>query len=81
MQDQAASIVDRGKVRYYELRPLLEKKYEPEDYITIDVDSGDYFVAKTGLDAIKKAQRKYPSNKFFLAQVGRIAGLLKWMSI
>lgn len=69
--------VDKGKQIYYRLKPMLEKKFSSEDYVTIDVDSGDYFVAKTDLDAIKKAQRKYPNNKFFLAQVGRIAGLLK----
>lgn len=71
------SFIDKGKQIYYRLKPMLEKKFSPEDYVTIDVDSGDYFVAESGLNAIRKAQRKYPNRKFFLAQVGRIAGLLK----
>lgn len=71
------SFVEKGKQIYYQLKPSLEKKFSPEDYVTIDVDSGDYFVAESGLNAIRKAQRKYPNRKFFLAQVGRITETLK----
>lgn len=71
------SFVDKGKQIYYQLKPSLEKKFSPEDYVTIDVDSGDYFIAESGLSAIRKAQRKYPNRKFFLAQVGRITETLK----
>lgn len=71
------SFIEKGKQIYYQLKPMLEKKFSSEDYVTIDVETGNYFVADTDLDAIRKAQRKYPNRKFFLAQVGRIAGLLK----
>lgn len=75
--DLQESFVEKAKQIYYQIKPMLEKKFSPEDYVTIDVDSGDYFVAESGLNAIRKAQRKYPNRKFFLAQVGRITEMLK----
>jgi hypothetical protein len=71
------SFVEKGKQIYYQLKPKLEKKYVPQDYVTIDVETGDYAVAETSLEAIKKLQQRHPKKIFFLAQVGQIAGMLK----
>jgi len=68
---------EKGRSRYYQIRPQLEEKYEPEDVVLIEVVSGDYFVGETTAEAYKKARRKYPNKEFFIAQVGQIASLLK----
>lgn len=75
-----SDLTTRGREIYYRLRPTLEKKYSPSDYVSIETESESYFVGKTGIKAIKKAEKAYPNKRFFLAQVGRIAGILKWMS-
>lgn len=70
-------ITDKGKEWYYRIRPILKKKYNEGDYVAFEVESGEYFVGKTGIAAINKAQKKYPNTQFFLAQVGSVAGLMK----
>lgn len=70
-------IIERGKEIYYRLKPSLKKKYKPSYYVGIEVESGDYFVGKNTLEALKKAKKQYPQKQFFLAQIGRIAGVLK----
>ena len=70
-------IVDKGKDIFYRLKPSLEKKYQPRDFVTIEVNTGKFFVAKSPVEAIGKAKKHFPSKQFFLAQVGRAAGILK----
>ena len=38
--------------------------------VVIDVDSGDYFLGETGIEATDKARKKYPEKIFYLARVG-----------
>lgn len=71
------SFVEKGEQIYYQLKPILEKKFSPEDYVSIDVETGNYQVDKTGVGAILKSRRRNPKKKFFLAQVGRLAGMFK----
>jgi hypothetical protein len=71
------SFVEKGKQIYYQLKPGLDKKFSSENYVSIDVETGDYQVDKTDVGAILKSQKHHPGKKFFLAQVGRVAGLLK----
>ena len=71
------SFAEKGKQIYYQLKPMLEKKFSPEDYVSIDVETGNYQVDETGIGAILKSRKQYPKKKFFLAQVGRIAGMFK----
>ena len=66
-----------GEKTYYQLKDLLEEKYEPDDYVVINPKTSKYFVGKTSVEAMKKARSKYPKGKLFMAQVGRISGLLK----
>ena len=70
-------IIARGRGIYYRLKPSLEKKYKPNYYVSIEVESGDYFVGKNTLEALEKAKKQHPRKQFFLAQIGRIAGILK----
>jgi len=68
---------EKGKQVYYLLKPKLESRYQPEDFVAIETNSQDYFIGKSGIEAIIKAQKKYPRKKFFLAQVGTMSGILK----
>lgn len=70
------TIVRKGEKIYYKIKPELEKEYDPSFYVTIEVDSGKYFVGKTSIEAINKAEKNFPNKIFFLAQVGRLAGRL-----
>lgn len=69
-------IVKKGEKIYYQIKPKLEKKFDPSYYVTIEVNSGKYFVGKTSIEALHKAQKVFPKKQFFLAQVGRVTGLL-----
>ncbi|MDP1721849.1 MAG: hypothetical protein Q8L37_01435 [Candidatus Gottesmanbacteria bacterium] len=70
-------IVEKGKMIYYQIKSRLEKKYNLADYVSIEVNSGKYFVGKTPIESASKAKAKFPKKQFFIAQVGRVAGVLK----
>lgn len=70
-------LTKKGRQIYYHLKPKLEKRFDPTSYVSIEVKSGDYFVGNNTIEALEKARKKYPRRKFFLAQIGRLAGLLK----
>ncbi len=38
--------------------------------IAIEVESGDYFIGDSELDAYKKAKEKYPNKKFVFKRIG-----------
>lgn len=51
-------------------------------FIAIEVDSGDYFLGSTPLEAIKKAKLRYPEKVFHVMKVGyKTAILLKRRSL
>ena len=57
--------------RIYDER--LRKKLEPRyagKIVTIEVDSGDYFVGDTLREAIQKARKRYPEEVFYSVKVG-----------
>ena len=39
-------------------------------FVSIEVDSGDYFLGETGIEATRKAQEKFPGKVFFLGRLG-----------
>lgn len=67
----------KGEKIYLILKDKLEKKYSKDDYVVINPDTKEYFVAETSVVAMKKARKKYPKGSLFLAQIGRMAGLMK----
>ena len=69
--------VSSGVKQYLKLQDKLLKQFAADDYVVIDPHSGAYFVGETSVAAMKKARTKYPRGKLFLAQVGRMAGLMK----
>lgn len=68
---------EKGRARYYQIKPQLKESYEPDDVVLIEVETGDYFVGQTTPEAYSKAREKYPDKEFFIAQVGQLASLLK----
>ena len=62
---------------YYKLKDKLEKRYSKDNYVVINPETEDYFIGKTSVEAMKKARDKYRKGALFLAQVGRISGLMK----
>ena len=77
MINQQKLTVEKGKDIFYKLKPSLEKKYKPGDFVTIEVNTGKFFIGKNPIEAISKAKKHFPRKQFFLAQVGRAAGILK----
>jgi len=67
----------KAEEKYFQLKPELESKYDEEDYVVIDPETGDYFVGGNSVEAMKKARQEKPKGKLFVAQVGRIAGFIK----
>ena len=52
---------------------MISEQLEKEHFgkaIAIDVETGDYFIGKTGIEATKKAKEKYPNKVFFLGKIG-----------
>lgn len=70
-------IVEKGREIYYKIKPKLEKKHNPGYYVTIEVNSGKFFVGKTPVEAMDKAREHFPRRKFYMAQVGRMPALMK----
>ena len=61
---------DEGERIYHEkLKPLLEPQYKGK-IIAIEVDSGDYFIGDTVMEALQKAKARYPEKIFHVIRVG-----------
>lgn len=41
--------------------------------VAIDIDTGDYFVGNTIIDAYNKGHKRYPAKEFFFKRVGHKA--------
>jgi len=51
----------------------VSKKLEREHFgqvIVIEIESGDYFIGETPIEATKKAKDKYPDQIFFQGKIG-----------
>lgn len=54
---------------------LFEKinKFHPESkgkIVAIEAESGNYFIGDSGMEAYKKARRKYPKKQFIFRRIG-----------
>ena len=59
----------KGRKIFESISKDLEKEHFGK-VVAIDAETGDYFLADTGIEATKKARKKYPSSIFFLARIG-----------
>ncbi len=66
----AHSLIEKGRGIYARIAADLERDHRGEA-VAIEVDTEDYFLGKTGLEATEKARIKYPDKLFFVARVGR----------
>ena len=51
----------------------VKHRYEPHEkgkYLAIEIDSGDFFLAQDGVEAINKAKRVHPGKLFYLLKIG-----------
>jgi hypothetical protein len=63
-------VAERGEQIYHEkLRPILEPK-EKGKFVTIEVNSGEYFLGDSLLEALQNARKKYPTRLFHTMKVG-----------
>lgn len=68
-------VARRGQEHYERhLRARLEPTYQ-DQFVVIDVDSGDYFVGTTDQQAIATATERRPGGRFYLARVGHPAAI------
>lgn len=65
-------VATKGQQLFRQLSERLEKEHLGEA-VAIDVDTGDYFLGKTGLEAVRKARARYPGKLFFVGRVGQPA--------
>jgi hypothetical protein len=59
----------QGRQIFKTLDPELRQKYRGQ-FIVIEVDSGDYFIGETEMEANQKARAKHPGKVFFLGRIG-----------
>ena len=51
----------------------IQGRFEEKDYgkfVAVDVDSGEYFLGETAIDATREARAKHPGKLFFLGRIG-----------
>lgn len=66
-QSQLAEI---GKKIYYEkLKSKLESTHKGK-IVAINPETGDYFIGKSILDAVKKGKKKFPDAIFYSVKIG-----------
>ncbi len=59
----------KGRKILEEISEDLEKEYFGKA-VAIDVETGDYFIGDTGIEATKEVRKKHPNKVFFLGRVG-----------
>ena len=59
----------RGWDRYAQIRHTLEAQHCGE-FVMIEVDSGDYFLAETARQALARARAAHPDKAFCLIRIG-----------
>lgn len=75
MNTRLKRLVSQGEEIYSD---KLKRKLLPRDkgkYAAIDIESEDYFIGNTLLEAIKNAKEKYPNKKFHLVRIGHKAAV------
>jgi hypothetical protein len=63
-------VAQKGEQIYQEkLKPILEPK-ENGKFVTIEVNSGEYFLGDSLLEALQQARQKYPDRLFHKKGIG-----------
>lgn len=66
--------INEGKRVYETIRPSLELKF-PNQFVTIETGSKEYFIEKTIGKALSKAKSRFPNGDFYTIQIGKDTAL------
>ena len=61
--------VAQGEAIYEKLRIELEENHRGS-VVAIDIESGDYFLGQSVVEAVQKAREKYPTRVFYTIRIG-----------
>ena len=61
--------ITKAKVVFERINKELMLKYKGK-IVAIDIDSGDYFVGDSEIDAYKRGINQYPNKKFVFKRIG-----------
>ena len=64
-----AEIAQKGIQVYQKISKQIEKAHFG-DFVAIEVESGEYFLGQTQVEAIEKAKKHFPTKIFYLMKVG-----------
>ncbi len=71
--EQDTQMVKKGKEIYQQkLKTMLEKDHKGE-IVAIEVESGDYFLGRTVIEAADKGKKKHPEKGFYFIRIGHKA--------
>jgi len=62
-------IGEKGRELFKRISEEHERNYRGK-FVAIEVNSGDYFIGDTSIEADKKARGKYPDKVFYLGRIG-----------
>ena len=65
-------MAEKAKAIYEKIKDRLEAEHMGKA-VAIDVESGDYFLGKTGLEAARQAKARYPNRIPYIMRIGRPA--------
>ena len=68
-------LIEKGKEIFNKLEPSL-LGYYPNQYIAIEVESREYFISNTLVQAIKDASTRFPDKEFYTARIGVPKGVI-----
>ena len=64
-----SEIAQKGRQVYQKISKQIEKDHSG-DFVAIEVDSGEYFLGQTQIEAIEKAKESFPTKIFYLMKIG-----------
>ena len=66
---EESELLKRGEAIYAKLLSRILPHYKGQ-FIVIDAESGEYWIEKSLLSALKEAKAKYPKNIFYSVKIG-----------
>lgn len=68
------NIAQTGRQLFEKLDPALRQQYHGK-FMAIEVESGDYFIGETMIDADTQARAQYPGKVFYVGKIGYRAAM------
>lgn len=75
MEANKALAIKARKIYTERLKQILEPSYK-DQFVAVEVDTGDYFLGSTPLEAIKNGKQRYPEKVFHVMKVGYKAAII-----